>query len=67
MLPRLRKIGLTLVLVLVVAGHIGLWLSDQPFEAKLRLTLLNAGVWAVILLPAVGVGLWLRAVERQNR
>ena len=56
-----------MVLVLVVAGHIGLWLSDQPFVAKLRLTLLNAGVWAVILLPAVGVALWLRAVERQNR
>jgi len=67
MSSRLRKIGLSLVLVLVVAGHIGLWFSGQPFEAKLRLTLLNAGVWAIILLPAVGVGLWLRAVERQNR
>lgn len=54
---------LALLLILIIAAHIALWLSDTPFDAKLRLTLLNAAVWAVILLPAVGVMLWLRTVK----
>lgn len=52
-------------LVLVVAGHLGLWLSPRvPPEAALRLTLTNAAIWAVVVLPAIGVALWARAHRR---
>ena len=49
------------LLALIVGLHLLLWSSDAPFEAKLRLTILNGLVWAVILLPALGVSLWLKA------
>ena len=51
----------TIVVVFVVGGHIALWLSDAPYEMKLRLTLLNAAGWAAVILPAIGVSLWLKA------
>lgn len=57
---------MALVLAIILAGHVALWMSDQPFDAKLRLTLINAAIWAVVLLPAVGVMLWLRAHQRRN-
>ncbi|MEM9437808.1 MAG: phenylalanyl-tRNA synthetase subunit beta [Pseudomonadota bacterium] len=50
--------------VFVVVGHVGLWLSDAPFEMKRRLTLLNAAGWAAVILPAVGVSFWLKAKTR---
>jgi len=61
----MRRIALIALLVLIVVAHLGLW-SDAtiPVEAKRRLTLLNALGWAVILLPAWGVSLWLRARTR---
>jgi predicted outer membrane lipoprotein len=55
------------VLAVVIAAHIALWLSHMPFDAKLRLTLLNGAVWTVILVPAVGVALWLRATTTAGR
>lgn len=58
---RRTLIALAVLVTLIVAAHVALWQSDAPHEAKLRLTLLNAAVWAVILLPALGVGMWLRA------
>jgi len=57
---------LALVVSIIVAGHVALWMSGQSHDAKLLLTLINAGVWSVILLPAVGVMLWLRAQQRLN-
>lgn len=46
----------------VVAGHVMLWRSETvPDPQKLRLTLLNAGIWAVVVLPALGVAAWARA------
>ncbi len=51
---------------LIVAAHVMLWLSDMPQDAKLRLTLLNAAGWAVVLLPALAVNLWLGAVTRRD-
>ena len=51
---------------LIVGAHVMLWLSDMSQDAKLRLTLLNAAGWAVVLLPALAVNLWLGAVARRN-
>ena len=47
--------------LLVIGGHVALWLSEAPQAVKLRLTLLNAAGWAVVLLPAYGVSRWLKA------
>jgi len=55
-----------LLLTLVIGAHVALWQSGAPQDMKLRLTLINAAAWAVILLPAIGVGLWLKA-HRQRR
>lgn len=52
-----------LLVVFVVGGHVALWLSDTPRDVALRLTLINAAGWAVILLPAYGVSQWLKARE----
>lgn len=57
---------MALLVSVIIAGHVALWASDQSFDAKLRLTLINAAIWAVILLPAVGVMLWLRTHQRLN-
>jgi hypothetical protein len=56
---RLRWI---LLLSAIVGGHVALWLSPRtPADEALRLTLMNASIWAVVLLPAVGVTMWARA------
>lgn len=51
---------IVIVAVLVIGGHVALWLSDTPREVALRLTLLNAAGWAVVILPAWGVSRWLK-------
>ncbi len=60
----LRSILFATLAVLVVLGHVALWASDAPYDAKLRLTVLNALSWAVIVLPAIGVSFWLKARTR---
>ena len=49
------------LIAVIVAAHVAMWMSPrmEP-EQKLRLTLINAGIWAVVLLPAVGVSMWAR-------
>lgn len=60
---RLRWI---LLLAAIVGGHVAMWLSPRTTaEEALRLTLTNAGIWAVVLLPAIGVSMWARAHRRQ--
>ena len=55
-----------LLVLLVVGGHIALWLSDTPRDVALRLTLLNAAGWAVILIPIFLVSRWLKAVTSRD-
>ena len=55
-----RWLGPLLVLF-VVGGHVAMWMSDMPRDMALRLTLINAAGWAVVLLPAYGVSRWLKA------
>ncbi|SPJ23533.1 phenylalanyl-tRNA synthetase subunit beta [Palleronia abyssalis] len=43
---------------LVIAGHVGLWRSDAPDELKMKLTVLNALGWAIVILPAFAVARW---------
>ncbi|KPQ14834.1 MAG: hypothetical protein HLUCCA09_03030 [Rhodobacteraceae bacterium HLUCCA09] len=51
-----------LLLAVIVAGHVAMWLSPRTTsDEALRLTLMNASIWAVVLLPAIGVSMWARA------
>lgn len=62
------RLALAALLSLIVLAHIGLWTSERwPTELKLRLTLLNALGWAVVLLPAYGVSRWLATREAQTK
>ncbi|KQB96717.1 phenylalanyl-tRNA synthetase subunit beta [Loktanella sp. 1ANDIMAR09] len=53
-------------LVLFIAGaHIAMWTSDMPRDLALRLTLINAAGWGVILIPAWLVSKWAAAHRRK--
>ena len=54
--------GLLALLTLIVGAHVALWISDSMTRAeKLNLTLTNALIWAVLLIPAIGVNFWVKA------
>lgn len=56
------------VVVLVILGNVGLWTSPHvPPELKAELTRINVLAWAVVLLPAGAVALWLRAHRRDRQ
>lgn len=59
------RLYIIFLLVLIVVAHIALWSSDMPRDLALRLTLINAGAWAVILLPAWAVSRWAAAHKRR--
>lgn len=59
------RLYIIFLLVLIIAAHIALWSSDMPRDLALRLTLINAGAWAVILLPAWAVSRWAAAHKRR--
>jgi hypothetical protein len=55
------RIWIACLLILIALAHIALWTSDMPRDIALRLTLINAAGWAVILLPAWAVSKWAAA------
>jgi hypothetical protein len=55
-----------LLILLVVAAHIAMWTSDMPRDLALRLTLINAAGWGVILIPAWLVSKWAAAHQRKD-
>lgn len=65
--PRQNRIGLIVLLGFILGGHALLWASPNvPTDAKLRLTLINALGWGVVLIPAWAVGKWLETHEALN-
>ena len=64
----MSRIGVILLLTLVVGGHIAMWSSDMPRDLALKLTLINAAGWAVVVIPAYGVARWaaLRSASKTN-
>jgi hypothetical protein len=55
------RLWIACLLVLITFAHIAMWTSDMPRDLALRLTLINAAGWAVILLPAWAVRKWAAA------
>ena len=57
-----HRAALALLLFVILAAHMVLWSSDKVEEAvKLRLTLINAIGWGIVLIPAWLVGKWAAA------
>ncbi len=54
----MTRVLLILLIVIVVGAHVAMWTSTMPRELALKLTLINAAGWAVILIPAWAVGKW---------
>ncbi len=46
------------LLIVIVGAHIAMWTSDMPRDLALKLTLINAAGWAVVLIPVYGVARW---------
>ena len=61
------RIFWTLIALLVIGGHIAMWTSDMPRDLAMRLTLINAAGWAVVLLPALAVSKWADAHQKRAR
>lgn len=55
------RLWIVCLLVLITLAHIAMWTSDMPRDLALRLTIINALGWAVILLPAWAVSKWAAA------
>ena len=49
------------LITLVVGAHVALWTSDMPNDLALKLTVINATGWAVILIPVWLVSKWAAA------
>ncbi len=65
---RWTRLRWVLLLAAIVGGHVALWLSPRTTaDEAMRLTLSNAAIWAVVLLPALGVSMWARAHRGQAR
>ena len=60
------RIYIICLITLIVGAHIAMWTSDMPRDLALRLTLINAAGWAIILLPAWGVAKWAAAKQWQG-
>ena len=61
------RLYVTLLILVIVGGHIAMWTSDMPRDLALRLTLINAAGWAVILIPAWLVSKWASAHQKRGR
>ena len=62
----MQRLWLIILLTFIIGGHIAMWTSDMPRDLALRLTLINAAGWAVILIPAWLVTKWAAAHQQRD-
>ncbi|MDX8346655.1 phenylalanyl-tRNA synthetase subunit beta [Cognatiyoonia sp. IB215446] len=62
----MMRVSLLLLLILIVGAHIAMWTSDMSRDLALKLTLINAAAWAVILLPVWAVSKWAAAHKHRK-
>ena len=60
----MQRIWLIILAIFIIGGHIAMWTSDMPRDLALRLTLINAAGWAVILIPVWMVSKWAAAHQK---
>ncbi len=58
------RVYIAVLIIAIIGAHIAMWTSDMPRDLALRLTLINAAGWAVILLPAGAVSKWAAAHQK---
>lgn len=57
----MMRFGITFLILIIIGAHVAMWTSDMPRDLALKLTLINAAGWAVVLVPAWAVGKWAAA------
>ncbi|WP_333715074.1 phenylalanyl-tRNA synthetase subunit beta [Yoonia sp.] len=55
------------LITFIILAHIAMWSSDMPRDLALRLTIINATGWTVILGGAWLVSRWAAAHGRRDR
>ena len=63
----MTRIWITLLITIIVLGHVAMWTSDMPRGLALKLTLINGAGWGVILGGAWLVGRWAAAHTRRDK
>jgi hypothetical protein len=61
------RLYLIALITVIILAHIAMWSSDMPRDLALKLTLINASGWGVILGGAWLVGRWAAAHTRRDK
>jgi len=62
----MTRIWTIILITIIVLGHVAMWTSDMPRDLALKLTLINATGWGVILGGAWLVGRWAAAHSQRD-
>ena len=62
----MTRIWTIILITIIVLGHVAMWTSDMPRDLALKLTLINATGWGVILGGAWLVGRWAAHGQRDE-
>ena len=62
----MQRLWLITLITLIILCHIAMWTSDMPRDLALKLTIINATGWGVILGGAWLVGRWAAAHGRRD-
>ena len=60
------RLYILVLITFIILAHIAMWSSDMPRDLALKLTLINASGWGVILGGAWLVGRWAAAHTRRE-
>ena len=63
----MQRLWIIALIAFVVIAHVALWRSDMPRDLALKLTLINATGWGVILGGAWLVGRWAAAHQGRGK
>ena len=62
----MTRIWIIILVTTIVLGHVAMWTSDMPRDLALKLTLINATGWGVILGGAWLVARWAAAHSQRD-
>ena len=62
----MQRLWIITLITLITLAHTAMWTSDMPRDLALKLTIINATGWTVILGGAWLVGRWAAAHGRRN-
>ncbi|SFS21892.1 phenylalanyl-tRNA synthetase subunit beta [Yoonia litorea] len=62
----MQRLWIIALITFIILAHIAMWTSDMPRDLALKLTLINATGWGVILGGVWLVGRWAAAHARRD-